>query len=79
MLTGDITPQSKPNDGLESNYCRNPGGEGESTIWCYTTNEKKRWDYCDPRIGSSANGGIVLTDQPPMQMSAVMTWVRLHW
>ena len=23
--------------------------------------------------------GIVLTDQPPMQMSAVMTWVRLHW
>ena len=47
---GDITPQSKPNDGLESNYCRNPGGEGESTIWCYTTNEKKRWDYCDPRV-----------------------------
>ena len=25
-----------------------------------------------------AHGGIVLTDQPPMQMSAVMTWVRLQ-
>jgi len=25
---GDITPQSKPNDDLESNYCRNPGGRG---------------------------------------------------
>jgi hypothetical protein len=72
---GDITPQSKPNDGLNSNnYCRNPGGEGESTIWCYTTNKNKRWDYCDPRV----NNGIVLTDQPSMQMSAVMTWVRLY-
>jgi hypothetical protein len=28
------------------NYCRNP--DGGVTIWCYTTNRNKRWDYCDP-------------------------------
>lgn len=28
------------------NYCRNP--DGENTIWCYTTNKSKRWDYCSP-------------------------------
>jgi hypothetical protein len=30
----------------DHNYCRNPdGGDG---IWCYTTDPKKRWEYCDP-------------------------------
>jgi hypothetical protein len=29
----------------DHNYCRNP--DGEKTIWCYTTDENKRWDYCD--------------------------------
>ena len=28
------------------NYCRNP--DGEDTIWCYTTDSKTRWGYCDP-------------------------------
>jgi hypothetical protein len=28
------------------NYCRNP--DGEDTIWCYTTDAEKRWEYCDP-------------------------------
>ena len=28
------------------NYCRNP--DGEDTIWCYTTDTSKRWEYCDP-------------------------------
>ena len=28
------------------NYCRNP--DGEDTIWCYTTDPEKRWEYCDP-------------------------------
>ena len=28
------------------NYCRNP--DGENTIWCYTTDADKRWEYCDP-------------------------------
>jgi len=26
------------------NYCRNP--DGESRIWCYTTDRRKRWEKC---------------------------------
>lgn len=38
-----ITPALFPNDGLDSNYCRNPSnGDGP---WCYTTTSK-RWEYC---------------------------------
>ena len=33
------------------NYCRN--GDNSKTIWCYTTNRRKRWDYCNPkRLGT---------------------------
>jgi len=40
------TPQKKPNKGLgDHNYCRNP--DGEKTIWCYTDDVSKRWEYCD--------------------------------
>lgn len=30
---------------LRENYCRNPSNG--DTAWCYTMNEKKRWEYCD--------------------------------
>merc|ERR1712086_1146073 len=42
------TPSAKPGKGLEGAYCRNPGGSG-ATIWCYTTSNSKRWEYCDPK------------------------------
>jgi len=31
----------------DHNFCRNP--DGDSTIWCYTTDWWTRWEYCDPR------------------------------
>lgn len=39
-------PTDKPNEGLTSNYCRNP--DHDMTIWCYTTDPKKRFEWCDP-------------------------------
>jgi uncharacterized protein YegL len=31
----------------DHNFCRNP--DGDSTIWCYTTDQEVPWAYCDPR------------------------------
>jgi len=39
-----ITPETKPNAGLEKNYCRNPSKH--SNAWCYTTDHDKRWENC---------------------------------
>ena len=39
-------PQFYPLSGLDRNYCRNPDSAGN--IWCYTTDRKKRWEYCNP-------------------------------
>ena len=38
--------KSEANGTTGHNYCRNP--DGEDTIWCYTTDAEKRWEYCDP-------------------------------
>ncbi|XP_078679177.1 uncharacterized protein LOC144914840 isoform X2 [Branchiostoma floridae x Branchiostoma belcheri] len=39
------TPDNYPASGLDQNYCRNP--EGEDTLWCYTTDPGKKWEFCD--------------------------------
>ncbi|KAI8490048.1 hypothetical protein Bbelb_321180 [Branchiostoma belcheri] len=39
------TAANHPASGLEQNYCRNP--DGESGVWCYTTDPNTTWDYCD--------------------------------
>merc|ERR1719324_1257762 len=34
----------------DHNFCRNP--DGDSTIWCITTNPQVRWEFCSPRDSS---------------------------
>merc|ERR1719389_983192 len=34
----------------DHNFCRNP--DGDSTIWCYTTDPGARWNYCDTRVNA---------------------------
>jgi hypothetical protein len=47
-----------PQGGLDSNYCRNPGNN--KTIWCYTTDPKKRWDWCEPIKGETASSSTII-------------------
>ncbi|XP_066266631.1 uncharacterized protein [Branchiostoma lanceolatum] len=52
------TPANHPSSGLEQNYCRNP--DGESGVWCYTTDPGTRWEYCDvPVCAATENRGYV--------------------
>nr|XP_055041449.1 plasminogen [Misgurnus anguillicaudatus] len=37
--------ENYPCKGLEGNYCRNP--DNERSPWCYTTDPKTRWEYCN--------------------------------
>jgi len=39
------TPINKPGEGVTSNYCRNP--DHDMTIWCYTMDPNKRFEWCD--------------------------------
>merc|ERR1719316_2290006 len=36
----------------DHNFCRNP--DGDSRIWCYTTDAGQRWDYCNARTGEGS-------------------------
>jgi len=40
----------------DHNHCRNP--DGESGVWCYTTNPDKRWELCDVRECNSCDKGF---------------------
>ena len=30
---------------MRKNFCRNPG-KSQKSVWCFTNDPKKRWDYC---------------------------------
>uniref|UniRef100_A0A8C8RL68 Plasminogen n=1 Tax=Pelusios castaneus TaxID=367368 RepID=A0A8C8RL68_9SAUR len=61
------TPENYPCKSLEENYCRNP--DGEIKPWCYTTNSKTRWEYCD--IPSCDGTEAVTTAEVVPEQSAV--------
>jgi len=45
--THDRTPTQFYGKNLgHHNFCRNP--DDEPTIWCYTTDSNKRWEWCNP-------------------------------
>lgn len=33
---------------MVENFCRNTDPKGAKSIWCYTTDPNKRWEYCEP-------------------------------
>jgi hypothetical protein len=62
-------PIHYPNKGLaDGNYCRNP--DGVKSIWCYTTDSKKRWELCAPLSNDTAN---VTTNETSIEKSEVFT------
>ncbi|XP_062980539.1 plasminogen [Elgaria multicarinata webbii] len=61
------TPENYPCKNLEENYCRNP--DGETSPWCYTTNPKKRWEYCNI---SSCDAAVVTAAAPVIPVQTIM-------
>lgn len=48
--------------GAHENYCRNPKNHWETKPWCYTTDPRRRWEYCDiPFCGKYRNHGCSLS------------------
>merc|ERR1712194_339632 len=67
------TPENYPNMGLDDhNFCRNP--DGEHTIWCYTTDSDKRWEYCEPLpITSTATTKVTTSTTTSMSSTTSST------
>jgi hypothetical protein len=57
----DHTPSKYPSAGLKDTHsCRDPTAKG--TIWCYTEEGDKEWDYCDQQHTYDAKLTIEVTD-----------------
>ncbi|XP_076612809.1 plasminogen [Chaetodon auriga] len=61
------TPQAFPNADLRRNLCRNP--DGDRAPWCYTTDPRVRWEYCNlekcPTNPSGTAPPVPAKPQPP--------------
>jgi len=83
----DFNPTAYPNLGLEgdrwfTNYCRNPDEENKETIWCYVTDERLNWEYCNTKTEdgwgktnsngecSATKGGAAVPDSDPSFISS---------
>ena len=69
------SPHDHPNNNVGNhNYCRNP--DSSKTVWCYTTDKNKRWDYCEqiPDCASlPANSAPASSDSEP-NYDSTETW-----
>ena len=46
----------------DHNFCRNPDGWPDG-VWCYTTDEQKRWELCDvPKCDQGGEGDYLAGD-----------------
>mmetsp|Transcript_59842 Transcript_59842/g.142551 ORF Transcript_59842/g.142551 Transcript_59842/m.142551 type:complete len:923 (-) Transcript_59842:163-2931(-) len=71
-------PTLYPDADLESNYCRNPGGDAR-TIWCYTTDADQYWESCQPLgvlRGECINGYEVESEdmRKALEICAYIIW-----
>lgn len=69
-------PQDVVDGQNDSNMCRNPEGSAPDGPWCYTTDPKVRWEYCNisrcpPRVPKNAPG---LVRGYPLNSSSVYIW-----
>ena len=55
---------------MNHNYCRNPDSE-DGGVWCYTTDPKVKWEYCDvPGLSFSIFNLVRLTNFQPATKNA---------
>uniref|UniRef100_A0A2K6GMV5 Plasminogen n=1 Tax=Propithecus coquereli TaxID=379532 RepID=A0A2K6GMV5_PROCO len=72
------TPEHYPNAGLKMNYCRNP--DADKSPWCYTTDPSVRWEYCNLKKCSEAEGSVAASPtlsqvpsvEPPSEQECIV-------